>query len=1502
MSSSRGYVRDAASSSPGGVRDAASSSFRPISMSMFGSGLVPLQDGLGLAVEYDTVGSAAGYGESRGRRSPVVGSSLDAYPYQFQVPLGAEREWSSHLTSMAMARYHDASTVVETPPPPRPTRSGLTHGLSALLGTTAIPTPSPIASRLASPTRYDAARTTFDIGAYEAAAAEARAMASREVSSFSATRKKYETPQGEISPRTPPTANLALEMVPANTAPQVSAAQQFAPDVHAGVGERAHAAAVLNASLETRKLCARQLRVSMDAMQILSLAKAEVEKARAGERLAREAAGSLDRVEAEVLRLLSSAPEQRAAAATNVPAQPANTSVSAGAVVTWGPGREASLLMHIRRLASEAATVAHHQQVAAFAVHSDPSSAGADRAAERERAALRAEADAAREALRAVEARAANVEASLRSELNSYREAALSVASASAVDAGRECRDWQQRCAESSERADRAEARLAYAEGAASQLEALRAENESLKFAMRNVEERANAERARAEVELKRADLATSRMQEAVEFSQERNEYSRGLEDRLGSEQTASGSLRQQIEEMRGERNALAVRVEELRGERDTAMQDSAGMKLKVEALVDDAKCYMSALLSAQDLSRTEADRADLQHERAEKLRAELEMLRREQVASMDRLVESERISSEADATIRLERDMNDQKRVELLALKDELERARVEHANASAVHDTRVAALTEENRELTKKLAERERSLTDAVSESELARRERHASEMRLSQELEEERKARQAAQAEADITGKDLDAAILEESHRSAAKIAQLEKDIAKLQAEYNHQVNLHQEAEALNRQTDDSRAVEMENMQAEVARLSASLLDAQAQADDLRSSSEGSASARAAENAELRKQMQDEIDRLGAELARVTSSKDDELASSRLELEQAQSALTTAREEEARLSASLLDAQAQADDLRSSSEGSASARAAENAELRKQMQDEIDRLGAELARVTSSKHDELESSRLELEQAQSALTTAREEEARLSASLLDAQAQADDLRSSSEESTKARAAENAELRKQMQDEIDRLGAELARVTSSKDDELASSRLELEQAQSALATAKDSAQLAEVTYRSRISELETSSAEHAARVEATHQARVSELETASAEHAAVMENMQAELARLSASLLDAKAQADDLRSSSEGSASARAAENAELRKQMQDEIDRLGAELARVTSSKHDELASSRLELEQAQSALTTARDDAARVEATHQARVSELETASAEHAAVMEKMQAELARLSASLLDAQAQADDLRSSSEGSASARAAENAELRKQMQDEIDRLGAELARVTSSKHDELEQAQEWSAQLEAMLKDAREEASALQQSRLETLESLEQARAQAPAKESNGTTDLENSLAEARLDAEELRKAHAMEIARLNEELEAAKAKGANIGQVSADATRLAQIEAEAEAQISSSKREADELRGRALAAEASAKQAVETQTVMMQQLQDAVDSWEAAKKELSQCRGELEASQMEVAGYKQHLEHVTQNAGKNAANKPGGMARLFGRK
>ena len=91
-------------------------------------------------------------------------------------------------------------------------------------------------------------------------------------------------------------------------------------------------------------------------------------------------------------------------------------------------------------------------------------------------------------------------------------------------------------------------------------------------------------------------------------------------------------------------------------------------------------------------------------------------------------------------------------------------------------------------------------------------------------------------------------------------------------------------------------------------------------------------------------------------------------------------------------------------------------------------------------------------------------------------------------------------------------------------------------------------------------------------------------------------------------------------------------------------------------------------------------------------------------------------------------------------------------------------------------------------------------------------------------------------------------------------------------------------------------------READELRGRALAAEASAKQAVETQTVMMQQLQDAVDSWEAAKKELSQCRGELEASQMEVAGYKQHLEHVTQNAGKNAANKPGGMARLFGRK
>ena len=291
-----------------------------------------------------------------------------------------------------------------------------------------------------------------------------------------------------------------------------------------------------------------------------------------------------------------------------------------------------------------------------------------------------------------------------------------------------------------------------------------------------------------------------------------------------------------------------------------------------------------------------------------------------------------------------------------------------------------------------------------------------------------------------------------------------------------------------------------------------------------------------------------------------------------------------------------------------------------------------------------------------------------------------------------------------------------------------------------------------------------------------------------------------------------------------------------------------------------------------------------------------------MSELETASAEHAAVMEKMQAELARLSASLLDAQAQADDLRSSSEGSASARAAENAELRKQMQDEIDRLGAELARVTSSKDDELEQAQEWSAQLEAMLKDAREEASALQQSRLETLESLEQARAQAPAKESNGTTDLENSLAEARLDAEELRKAHAMEIARLNEELEAAKAEGANIGQVSADAIRLAQIEAEAEAQISSSKREADELRGRALAAEASAKQVVETQTVMMQQLQDAVDSWEATKKELSQCRGELEASQMEVAGYKQHLEHVTQNAGKNAANKPGGMARLFGRK
>ena len=298
------------------------------------------------------------------------------------------------------------------------------------------------------------------------------------------------------------------------------------------------------------------------------------------------------------------------------------------------------------------------------------------------------------------------------------------------------------------------------------------------------------------------------------------------------------------------------------------------------------------------------------------------------------------------------------------------------------------------------------------------------------------------------------------------------------------------------------------------------------------------------------------------------------------------------------------------------------------------------------------------------------------------------------------------------------------------------------------------------------------------------------------------------------------------------------------------------------------------------------------TSSAEHAARVEATHQARVSELETASA----------AELARLSASLLDAQAQADDLRSSSEGSASARAAENAELRKQMQDEIDRLGAELARVTSSKDDELEQAQEWSAQLEAMLKDAREEASALQQSRLETLESLEQARAQAPAKESNGTTDLENSLAEARLDAEELRKAHAMEIARLNEELEAAKAKGANIGQVSADATRLAQIEAEAEAQISSSKREADELRGRALAAEASAKQVVETQTVMMQQLQDAVDSWEATKKELSQCRGELEASQMEVAGYKQHLEHVTQNAGKNAANKPGGMARLFGRK
>ena len=293
--------------------------------------------------------------------------------------------------------------------------------------------------------------------------------------------------------------------------------------------------------------------------------------------------------------------------------------------------------------------------------------------------------------------------------------------------------------------------------------------------------------------------------------------------------------------------------------------------------------------------------------------------------------------------------------------------------------------------------------------------------------------------------------------------------------------------------------------------------------------------------------------------------------------------------------------------------------------------------------------------------------------------------------------------------------------------------------------------------------------------------------------------------------------------------------------------------------------------------------------------------------------------------------------------------------------------------------TSESHaNEMHEMKERAAQLEAMLKEARDETSETEQHRAslaKRLEALEALSAEAKAEADDGqyglvaevenakaaaaragqeNADLEARLAEARLDLGERTKQHAIEcdelkaevarlstalleakaeaggeayglaaevgrakksevvdpessddstlraeVARLQEQLAAAQANAAGGDGGKANASRLAQIEEEAEAQIRASKREADEFRGRALAAEASVNEVQEAQLALVNQLQESVDARDAALRDLARAKKDLEEAQAEAQGYKQHLDHVGQQPPAN--NRPGLGKRLFGR-